>query len=343
MRPLVQIAARWSLAAGSLLVAPAALGQVPPGGTRLVYTRGPGTEGCPDEQALRDVVAAQLGGTDPFLAGDGRRVEVILGRSGREITAEIALYERDGRPLGSQVITNASCGALVEDVGTAFAILLLHPSRPAKDPEPPLPAPSPEAPTPRALAANPQTAPEPVPPCPPAPPVRSAPRPGLSFGWPRFQIGAGVLLADSFAPALAVGFSGLASVRWSSFSLSLEGHAHLPVAAEPYRGRLFGVSSLGGSVVPCGHVAWFFGCALVTAGRVRHFGMVNFVGEAVTPYTGLGVRGGLEVSFSDHVAGQLTSDLVANVMALRLHFPQGAPWSVATTASAASFRLVASF
>ncbi|XXY52541.1 hypothetical protein WME91_15530 [Sorangium sp. So ce269] len=83
-----------------VLAALPALGQAPPGGVRLSYTRGPGAEGCPEEQALRDVVAGQLGGTDPFGEGGGRRVDVVLVRKGRRFLGEIALYDSDGRRLG---------------------------------------------------------------------------------------------------------------------------------------------------------------------------------------------------------------------------------------------------
>ncbi|WP_437731190.1 hypothetical protein [Sorangium sp. So ce1335] len=343
-----------------LLVGFPALGQAPSGGTRLSYTRGPGAEGCPDEQALRDVVAAQLGGTDPFVDGGGRLIEVVLGRKGRDFLGAIALYDADGRRLGGQELTSASCGALVEDVGTAL-VIVLRPARAAREPAPPSPAPPPPAPPPPAPSepAPPETtsstAPEsspraPIPalappcqPCQPAAPARPAERPGPSLAWPRFQVGLGALIADGIAPAPAVGFSASVGARWEAFSLSLEGGWHLPVAAEPYRGRVYGVSWLGGSVVPCGHVAWFFGCGLVTAGRVRHFGMLNVVREALWPHTGLGLRGGVEVPFSYHLAARLTGELVANLVRPTLHLHGGQSFSVAGTSKAGVLHIVASF
>ncbi|WP_437619531.1 hypothetical protein [Sorangium sp. So ce1151] len=333
-----------------VLASPPALGQAPPGGVRLAYTRGPGAEGCPEEQALRDVVAAQLGGTDPFGEGGGRRVDVVLVRQGRRFLAEIALYDSDGRRLGGQELMSAACGALVEDVGTALAIVL-RPVRSAREPAPsppPSTEPAPlEAASPPASAASPRApAPVPVPPCKPcqpAAPARPVERPGPSLAWPRFQVGLGALIAEGIAPAPAVGFSGAVGARWEGFSLSLEGGVHLPVAAEPYRGRLFGVSWLGGSVVPCGHVAWFFGCGLITAGRVRHFGMVNVVGEVILPYAGLGLRGGVEVPFSTHLAGQLAGDVVIHVIPPGLAAPGRILWSTPPISGTGVVRLVASF
>ncbi|WP_434042140.1 MULTISPECIES: hypothetical protein [Sorangium] len=338
-----------------LLVAPPALGGAPPGGARLSYARGPGAEGCPDEQVLRDVVAAQLGGADPFVGAGGRRVEVVLARRGRHFVAEIALYDADGRRLGGQELTSAACGALVEDVGTALAIVL-RPARSAREPAPPPPAspppvsseppdPAPETaslPAPEASPRAPGAAPAPpCQPCQPAPPARPVRRPGLSLAWPRFQVGLGALIAGGFASAPAVGFSASMGARWEAFSLSLEGGWHLPVAAEPYRGRTFGVSWLGGSVVPCGHAAWFFGCGLVTTGRVRYSGLVNFDGEANLPYAGLGLRGGVEIPLSDHLAVQLTGELLANIARSAFHFPGGSRLLVAGTSQGGTLRVVA--
>ncbi|WP_437586687.1 hypothetical protein [Sorangium sp. So ce1000] len=337
-----------------VLAAPPAFGQVSPGSARLSYTRGLGAEGCPEEQALRDVVAAQLGGTDPFVDGSGRRVDVVLARKGRHFLGEIALFDSVGRRLGGQQLTSAACGALVEDVGTALAILL-RPVRSAREPAPSPPAPAPaegaSAPSPPETAspggapAGPPRAPAaaPLPPCQPAAPARSAERRGPSLAWPRLQVGAGVLISGGFAPAPAVGFSGFVGARWQAFSLSLEGRVDLPVATKPYRGIIFGISSLGGSVVPCAHVAWFFGCGLVTAGRVRRFGMVNVVGEASRPYAGLGLRGGVEVPLSYSLAARLTGEFVANLARPELRLPGGATWSVADTSRAGAFYLIASF
>ncbi|WP_437285372.1 hypothetical protein [Sorangium sp. So ce406] len=341
-----------------LLVAPPALGLAPSGGARLSYARGPGAEGCPDEQVLRDVVAAQLGGTDPFVDGGGRHVEVVVVRRGRHFLAEIALYDGDGRRLGGQELTNTACGALVEDVGTALAIVL-RPPRAAREPAPRPPAPSPPRsssepadPAPEAASlpapeASPRAAaPASVPPCQPcqpAAPARPVRRPGPSLAWPRLQVGLGALIAGGIAPAPAVGISASMGARWEAFSLSLEGGWHLPVAAEPYRGRVFGVSWLGGSVVPCGHATWFFGCGLVTAGRVRHFGMLNAVGEALWPYAGLGLRGGVEVPVSYYLAARLTGELVANLVRPTSHLRGGENLSVAGTSKAGVMHLVASF
>ncbi|WP_437478910.1 hypothetical protein WME75_31370 [Sorangium sp. So ce1014] len=355
-----------------VLAAPPAQGQAPTGGARLSYTRGPGAEGCADEQALRDVIAAQLGGTDPFVDGGGRQVEVVLRRKGRHFLGEIALLDSDGRRLGGQELTSATCGALVEDVGTALAIVL-RPVRSAREPAPSPPAPpAPASPAPPASAlsapAPPEAAsvpapkdasprvPAPAPPCPPAAPARPVERrspapawPRFQIGvgappaWPRFQISVGALIAGGFAPAPAVGFSGVVGARWEAFSLSLEGRIHLPVAAQLDGGALLEVSWLGGSIVPCGHVAWFFGCGLATAGRVRHAGTVNLMGEMALPYAELGLRTGLEVPISPRLAAQLSGELFTHVIRPIMHISGAPSWSATAISAAGDLRLVASF
>ncbi|WP_437905478.1 hypothetical protein WME95_45530 [Sorangium sp. So ce327] len=102
------------LAASLFLTASVALAQVAPHGARLSYTRGPGTEGCPEEPSPREIVASQLGGVDPFVRDGAWRVEVVVQRRGPAFQGEIALHESDGRALGRQELSSPICGVLVE-------------------------------------------------------------------------------------------------------------------------------------------------------------------------------------------------------------------------------------
>ncbi|WP_437326786.1 hypothetical protein [Sorangium sp. So ce381] len=344
------IRAALSLAAALFLAAPVALAQVPPRGARLSYTRGPGTEGCPEEPSLRQIVESQLGGVDPFVSDGAWLIEVVIRRKGTAFQGEIALHDRDGRDLGRQEHTSAICGALVEDIGLSLSAvmrpLLPAPPSPESAPISPLPGPlppsvprgaaptvSPDAP-PKALASKP---PRPV-----APPPRPVPRSRPPPDRPRLQLGAGVLLGAGVAPSVAVGFSGFAGARWERFSLSLEARGDLPIDAEPYRGWTIGVSGLSASLVPCGHADWFFGCAVATAGAV--WNVRDRTGrEFALPYAGLGFRAGLEVPLSARLAGQLSGDLLINIH--RTHFRplRGEGWSAAPVSEAVALRLVAFF
>ncbi|WP_437713197.1 hypothetical protein WMF45_46045 [Sorangium sp. So ce448] len=338
------------LAASLFLTAPVALAQVAPHGARLSYTRGPGTGGCPEEPSLRQIVASQLGGVDPFVSDGAWHIEVVIRRKGTAFQGEIALHDRDGRVLGRQEHSSAICGVLVEDIGlslSAFMRPFLPPGL-APGSAPNLPPPGPPPPSAPGGAASPvppgapPEAPASKPPNPVAVLARPVPRPRPPPDHPRLQLGAGVLLGAGVAPSVAVGFSGLAGARWERFSLSLEARGDLPIDAEPYRGWTIGVSGLSGSVVPCGHADWFFGCALATAGGVWHVRDSTGIEDAL-PYAALGLRAGLEVPLSARLAGQLTGELSLNTLRPHVRPLYGKGWSAAPVSEAVALRLVAFF
>ncbi|WP_437293001.1 hypothetical protein [Sorangium sp. So ce426] len=360
-----------SLAASLFLAAPAALAQGAQRGARLSYTRGPGAEGCLEEPSLRAIVASQLAGVDPFVHDGARHIEVVVQRKGTVFQGEIVLHDRDGRELGRQELSNPVCGVLVQHIGLSLSIFMrpFLPPRPAPGgaPTPPSGPPTPTAPGEAAPSVSPSApphaaspppapgeaarptppdappeAPASEPPRPVAAPARLAPRPGPPPERPRLQVGAGVLLGAGVAPSVAVGFSGVAGLRWERFSLSLEARGDLPIDTEPYHGRIIEVSGLGGSLVPCGHADWFFGCALATAGGVWHV-RESTARERAVPYAALGFRAGLEAPLSARLAGQLSGDLLVNM--LRPHFRpiDGEGWSAAPISEAVALRLIAFF
>ncbi|WP_437958108.1 hypothetical protein WME76_43720 [Sorangium sp. So ce119] len=338
------------LAASLFLAAPVALAQVAPRGARLSYTRGPGTEGCPEEPSLREIVASQLGGVDPFVRDGAWHVEVVVQRRGPAFRGEIALHDRDGRELGRQELSSPICGVLVGDIGLSLSAVmrpLLPPplapgSAPASPPSGPPALSTPEhAATPVPPDAPPR-APAVKPPHPVAAPARPVPRPRPPPDRPRLQLGAGVLLGAGVAPSVAVGFSGFAGARWERFSLSLEARGDLPIDAEPYRGRIVEVSGLSGSLVSCGHMDWFFGCALATAGGLWQI-RASTGREFALPYAALGLRAGLEVPLSVRLAGQLTGDLSINTVRPVHRSPHGSGWKTAPISQAVALRLNALF
>ncbi|WP_437484944.1 hypothetical protein WME75_46260 [Sorangium sp. So ce1014] len=336
------------LAASLFLAAPVALAQVAPRGARLSYTRGPGTEGCPEEPSLRGIVASQLGGVDPFVPDGAWHVEVVIQRKGPAFQGEIALHDRDGRELGRQELSSPICGVLVEDIGLSLSVVMrpLLPPRPApgsastSPPSGPQPPSAPGDAAPPVSPDPPPRAPASKPPHPVAAPARPVPRPRPPPDRPRLQLGAGVLLGAGVAPSVAVGFSGFAGARWERFSLSLEARGDLPIDGEPYRG--WTISALSGSLVPCGHADWFFGCAVATAGGVWH-ARESTGRERALPYAALGLRAGLEVPLSARLAAQLTGDLSINTVRPSYRLLHGAGWKAAPVSEALALRLVAFF
>jgi hypothetical protein len=301
-----------------------ALAQAPSPGTRLTYARGPGAEGCPDDQDLRDVVATLLGGSDPFDANGAKRLDVIIARGDRDFAGQIALYAEDGRLIGSQEHTNATCAALVQEIGASIVIAL----RPfiLRSDAAPIPASEP-SPPPRS------------PPPPSRPPASPPPANAM-----RLQVGAGAALGGGFAPDLSVGFGGLIGVRWAVASLSFEGRGDLPASMDPVGSARFQTSWLGGSVVPCWHARWFLACGLASAGRVRSTATGTATPEhGAAAYLGFGGRLGLEAPFSSRFAAQLTADVLVNALRPTLRFQDDEVWSVAVVSELASLRLVALF
>ncbi|WP_437989500.1 hypothetical protein [Sorangium sp. So ce145] len=359
------------LAASLFLAAPVALAQGAPRGARLSYTRGAGAEGCPEEPSLRAIVASQLAGVDPFVHDGARHIEVVVQRKGTVFQGEIVLHDRDGRELGRQELSNPVCGVLVQHIGLSLSIFMrpFLPPRPAPGgaPTPPSGSPPPPAPgeaappvspgappdaasppsasreaAPSVSPDAPPEAPASEPPRPVAAPARPTPRPGPPPERPRLQLGAGVLLGAGVTPSVAVGFSGVTGVRWERFSLSLEARGDRPIDAEPYRGWTIGVSGLSGSLVPCGHADWFFGCAIATAGGVWHV-RESTGRERAVPYAALGLRAGLEVPLSARLAGQLTGDLLLNTLRPLFRASDGAGWSAAPVSEEVALRLIAFF
>ncbi|WP_437622192.1 hypothetical protein [Sorangium sp. So ce1151] len=338
----------WPLAAAlSLAASVAAAGEVLPGGVRLSYARDPGAAACPEEEGFRNAVATRLGGVDPFSPDGAWRVEVVITPRARDLKAEIALYDGRGEPRGRQERTAADCRALVDDITLSISIAMrapptaTSPDAPAPadaTPEPPHAAPASQPPaSSRARAAPPpppRRAPEPARAAPPAvpPSVR-----------PRLQLGAGPVLAAGFAPGVSVGFSGFVGLRWPDASLLIEARGDLPATTTPRPDMFVDTSWLGGSVVPCLHEAWFFGCGVATVGRLQRSVRATRAFVKTDVQVGLGLRAGAEAPLSPRLTVQLTADLLVNARRPRLWLNDGEAAFAGAASGIVALRFVASF
>jgi hypothetical protein len=88
----------------SLLLIPARAAASP--SARLVYIRGPGTETCPDEAAIRAAVAARLG-YDPFFRSAPSTMTVELSMAGDTYRARIQLVDENGTVRGVRELAQA--------------------------------------------------------------------------------------------------------------------------------------------------------------------------------------------------------------------------------------------
>jgi hypothetical protein len=302
----------------AFLISATARGQGTSARVRLVYRPAPG---CPDEQGFRDVVAAQMKGVDPFTADGARRMTVTLTRRAREYQGVIALFDAAGNAAGVREITGATCGAVIEDIGTSISIALQQPSAPS--PAPPLvvaPAPPPDR----------GQSPPPLPPDEPS--------------WPMIRLGLGGQLAGGIAPSLAVGFVGAAGLRWSRLSLSLEGRVDLPASGTSQLGGTVRTSLFGGSFVPCFHEQWFLVCGVLTVGRVLGSASNEYTPDARHAlYAGTGPRLGGEYFFTPHLGAQLVGELLIGLSRPGMRVNGVEAWSSAVISESVGLRLVATF
>ncbi|WP_437738068.1 hypothetical protein [Sorangium sp. So ce1335] len=260
-----------------------------PSAARLDYVRGRGAERCPDASFLRAEVA-RVAGADPFRDDAPLLVSVRIERQGAELVASLALREGQGNTRWADGLTTSSaCEVLVAGVGLAIATQLLRASERAPA-EPPPAEPSPAEPSSRGparvsreppqappAAHAPRGAPEPAAGAAPEPPRTFAPEPpgspvraakaDPSAPW-RIEAGLGATVGLGITPGVAAGTTLALGVRWSDWSVAVEGRGLVSLAKEVADMRIrttaFTVSSLA-----CVRGRPLFGCGLATLGAVR--------------------------------------------------------------------------
>jgi hypothetical protein len=221
----------------------------------LVYAVGPGLEGCPDERWVRAAVAARIG-RDPFVDDAQTTVSVQLNRaSGAGLLALVEVTRPDGR-VGRRSLESPTgdCLELASAVELAVSLALDPASRRA----PAVDAGAPVQPEPVDAGVPLVVEPPPVVDAgvPPAP----APAPStVVFGRLGALGTAGAL--PGFSGGLVLG----GGVRFTRFSLAVEGRVHLPT-------RVFAGASVTttfqalGSLVPCLEAGRFSGCLVASVG-----------------------------------------------------------------------------
>ncbi|WP_437641383.1 hypothetical protein [Sorangium sp. So ce854] len=260
-----------------------------PSAARLDYVRGPGAERCPDASFLRAEVA-RVAGADPFRDDAPLLVSVRIERQGPDLVASLALRDGQGDTRWADGLTTSSaCDVLVAGVGLAIATQLLR--APERAPAEPSPAePSPAEPSSRRPAQVPREAsqapppghatrgaPEPAARTAPKPPRAAAPEPLVSpvreanaeppGPW-RFEVGLGATVGLGITPGVAAGTTLAVGVRWSDWSVAVEGRGLVSLAKE-VEGLPLGMTAFSAATVACLRGRHLFGCGLATLGAVR--------------------------------------------------------------------------
>jgi hypothetical protein len=267
---------------------------------RLAYTPDPSVEKCPDERGFRDALMEKFGydPTDPPQIFDVEAppiLRVLLSRRGQELRAEGSLKNGAGLVLwGDEYQGRIDCAglvrifALVIKIGIDAADVPRHAVLPAPPVDP--------------LSQGPSEGSPPVIVADKSKPPRAP--------WPKLRAGLGTGIAFGLAPAAAVGFSAQIGIRWSPFSVSLEGRADLPAGSDALRIQ---TSMVAGTLLPCAHLGFTFVCGLVTVGSRRASSLVDGSHDSALS-AGAGARIGLEVPFaSDRFVARLSGDIVGTV------------------------------
>jgi hypothetical protein len=307
---------------------------------RLVYSRTADAASCPNEEALREAIAARVG-YDPFFPWARRTVVASLAREDRAYVAKIDLVDEQGMDHGARALrTEGPCSDLLDTVALAIAIAI-DPRSLTRAPSKPSEAPSPEgSPAPETRETGEASAwPSPAQPPPdsrPAPPgappterplaIGDTPHAGSQeSGAPEVEAFLGAVVSDAVAPGPAVGLALGSALRWKWASLGVDARVDAPSAeARPAGGS---VSSwlVVGTLAPCAHfgplLVPLLACGLVQAGSMQSYGsdvVVGGHGSALWFATGARLGAGIRLSsrWELRARGDLVFDLAPTALRL---------------------------
>lgn len=302
----------------------------------LLYARHTGAEHCPDEPTLRRSVITRMGrdpflpaslaaadaplSPPPTPAAPSLRLAVTVQPARRGLKARIDLQDPRGRVVATRRLGSPAtdCNELGAALALALALAIdpfgplgasstsgssspphdpsggpgsvgasspptTTPTQPPADAHHPLSGDAPQPPY--SIVDRPERRPPPLPA--PAPPPK---RPGV-----RFRGGIELHAAVGTAPTAAFGATLSAGARWRYWSLNVEARGDVPSSARVSTGRVSTWLATG-TLVPCGHVSFFTGCALVGLGALP----ISATGlgeprQTVDLLVQVGVRGAVEL------------------------------------------------
>jgi hypothetical protein len=221
----------------------AALGHVPafaqePPAARLDYAAAP--EGCPDEQAFRDLVTARLG-HDPFEVGAPLLVTARIEPEGTALRAHARISDADGSERGARQLegTPSECRDLASALASAVALALT----------PPAPASPVQAPAPVSGSSS-----------PPAPPP---PRDLKFTAHTGLALGGGITPGFALSPLLGLG------IRTHSVSVLAEARVDLMPGVAQSGGERVEASVFSAGPAACLHLGPGHGCLGVELGALQ--------------------------------------------------------------------------
>ena len=298
--------------------------------SRLVYARGPGAEGCPDQDAVRKAVASRLG-YDPFFPSSDKTIVARILRDSDHLRGEVELVDEHGAQLGLREFSADAnkCDDLVRAMALSISIAIDPKSAETYAQGPPDEPPSAED------SATPKPA-EPAPPSPPPhPEAHAAPKAVPHAAPPTTQhdlvwsAGVGAMVMFGAAPKSTLGGLGFASARTGAWSLALEGQADLPVQ-DVQRNVKFRTSSYALSAVPCVHFGAAFACELTALGWINATGTEGAANSGTGWLFSVGARLGAELTLTRSFGLVAEADLLASPWRVQLKANQEPLWETQT-------------
>lgn len=300
----------------ALLLATTGSHAQPADGLGLFYTRLPGAEPCPDEEAVRSAVETRLG-YNPFLpSGDGI-VSVLVEGKGEGFHATIRFLGADGTVQGQREFASRDprCAQLASAIVFAICIAI-DPVRAAQLPaseEVAAPVTNTQAPATSSADARPAL-------------VLHEEKPG---GRGASLVYAGTIgghLAVGSMPSSTVGVAAGGSLRRGAVSLGIETRGDLP-ASEPIEGGTVKSYLLLGALIPCLHRGWLAGCGIVGVGVLRASGEELLdAGQSTTPVILAGPRVAAEFPLGERFALVPHADVLFSVWRTTLHVSGEEVW-----------------
>lgn len=223
----------------------------------LQYRVDPSIEGCPEEQGVRDTLAAKLG-YDPFVEPAEHRATLKVVPRGAGI---VGILELEGPRKGRREIdsSRSDCREVVDALVMAAAIaidpaVIVRPPSSTSSSQPP-----PSAPPPSSSAPPPQ-------PPPSQPPIERPPPPDPR---PTYAIlaGATFLVGELPSSAAALEAGGRIRFGWGSVAMTVMGSTTAETdRVGPGAGH---VDLMALNLLPCGHAGSWSGCLVGSFGRLR--------------------------------------------------------------------------
>jgi hypothetical protein len=257
----------------------------------LTYTH---PEGCPNDAALRNAIANEIG-YDPVTPGASHRVEVTITRERGRFVARWEDHDGDTSWVHPPM-PDANCRGLMRPLAMSIATRIDPFTPPDASPSPPPAVAAPAAPSAPACPPAPPEPDDALEPLPPPLEVPKPTRPPPEKAPLSFRVGSGVWVDHISDDRGSIGLTLDASVRyyWGSVQIELRGDPALGTTVHTNANESYSVrfDRITGALLACGHMDPLVACLKGQVGAMLFPGSVP--SEPAQLYAAAGILLGLE-------------------------------------------------